>query len=135
MRNDLFNEKEVAGARSYLYRKHHFERPEGRCDNGGRWYPKGRDEEVMGNVRAPSRSYPWSYYKAAFTVKHCAALHGVDDKRVRRLVRLVGEPPVMQGQAPLKDWIENSLDTYAEVSVMEARTAPAVGNGRQVGRL
>lgn len=45
--------------------------PAGRSDNGGRWYPS--DEETCScckDIRSPSRSYPWSFFKHCNSKKH-----------------------------------------------------------------
>ena len=50
-------------------------KPQGRSDNGGRWYPSDDERcECCDGVREPSRSYPWSYYKDCFTLRHVKGL-------------------------------------------------------------
>jgi hypothetical protein len=41
----------------------------GRSDNAGRWYPRQDIAEYFGSIRSPSRAWPWSYAKAAQTLK------------------------------------------------------------------
>lgn len=45
--------------------------PSGNMDSGGRWYPS--DEETCScckDIRSPSRSYPWSFFKHCHSKKH-----------------------------------------------------------------
>lgn len=51
--------------------------PEGEFDGGGRWYPSEREDgdgDVTGEVRSPSRAWPWSYMHRARTRAHCRHL-------------------------------------------------------------
>lgn len=41
----------------------------GRFDNASRWYPDEEIAEYFRSIRSPSRAWPYSYYKAAFTKK------------------------------------------------------------------
>lgn len=41
----------------------------GSFDNVSRWYPSEDVAEYFQNLRAPSRAWPYSYYKACFTKK------------------------------------------------------------------
>jgi hypothetical protein len=76
----------VAAAVEYINRKRGLSRPDGRCDNGGRWYPSdAEDAGVSRRVRSPSRAWPWSYYKACFALPHIAELFGCDDMTALRL--------------------------------------------------
>lgn len=134
MANKLFNTNVIAAARSYLYRQGRIENPVGSYDKSGRWYPEGKDEEVMAPVRSPSRSFPYSYLKAALTIKHCAALRDADEKEVRRVLKLVGNPPPLQNRAQLQEWVTGALDQYALVPSLETTTSPAISQ-RVMGRL
>lgn len=55
----------------YNRRRDRLEHPEGHCDGAGRWYPAGKDKEVCGWAREPSRQWPWSYLKEACTLTAC----------------------------------------------------------------
>lgn len=41
----------------------------GRFDSASRWYPDEEAAEYFRSIRSPSRAWPYSYYKAAFTKK------------------------------------------------------------------
>ena len=89
--NHQFSTDVINATRTYLLRAQRIERPEGKADGAGRWYPAGRDAEVMADVRGPSVSFPLSYFTACQSIKHCAALHDADPKLVKRLAKLVRE--------------------------------------------
>lgn len=49
--------------------------PDGKFDNGGRWYPSESEKcECCGYVRSPSRAWPYSYLLHCRTRKHVANL-------------------------------------------------------------
>ena len=75
----------LKSAVKFLNRKNRNEDPEGEFDNGGRWYPEGKDAEVFDySHRSPSRAYPYSYLTACRTAEHCAKLYGADVHQVRK---------------------------------------------------
>jgi len=41
----------------------------GKTDNARRWYPMPEIAEYFRSIREPSRAWPWSYAKAALTIK------------------------------------------------------------------
>ena len=41
----------------------------GSFDSASRWYPAPEIAEYFRSIRSPSRAWPYSYYKAAFTKK------------------------------------------------------------------
>jgi hypothetical protein len=52
----------------YYYKTY---RPDGRSDNGGRWYPSDTEKcSCCDNIRSPSHAYPWSLYKHCYSMKH-----------------------------------------------------------------
>lgn len=57
-------------------RYHGRSRPEGQKDGGSRWYPSDREDGdgYTNAIRSPTRRWPWSYWKAAHSRKHLAAL-------------------------------------------------------------
>lgn len=67
-------------------RQARIDHPEGGTDNGGRWYPEGRDDIGMA-VRSPSRSYPWSYMLHCRSLDHCECLTGADHDDVLTIRR------------------------------------------------
>lgn len=65
--------------------------PEGKFDNGGRWYPS--DEEDCGVsrvIRSPSRSWPYSYLTACRTRKHVQAVAETQPELFRRKLAKIG---------------------------------------------
>lgn len=79
--------KAAAALQRYERRQARSEHPEGEFDKGGRWYPEGKDEEVMGAVRSPSRSFPHSYNLACRSLAHCERYEGADHQVVLTLKR------------------------------------------------
>lgn len=64
----------------YAGRKDRRIHPEGRFDNAGRWWPSD-DEDADSftlDVRTPSKSWPYSYMKAARSKRHIKALAEVN---------------------------------------------------------
>jgi hypothetical protein len=41
----------------------------GKTDNARRWTPAPEIADYFRSIRAPSRAWPWSYAKAALTIK------------------------------------------------------------------
>ena len=77
----------LPGYRLYLDREHGRERPDGRTDNGGRWYPAPCERRACCEcVRPPSRLWPWSLYAHAHSARHCSTLAGVEPRRLRGLL-------------------------------------------------
>ncbi|HEY8327492.1 MAG TPA: hypothetical protein VIO59_03470 [Rhodanobacter sp.] len=68
----------AAGLARYERRKAGDEFPEGRKDGAGRWYPSDAEngDDYTSHLRSPSRAWPWSLFKGAFTLDHCLALDG-----------------------------------------------------------
>lgn len=61
--------------------------PKGDCDSGGRWFPSV-DENADGftaSIRPPSRSWPYSYMRAACSRRHVEALADVNPGFLLRL--------------------------------------------------
>jgi hypothetical protein len=73
----------------YEARRDRLINPEGKFDNAGRWYPSAREDagDVIGQVRSPSRAYPYSYMQRARTRKHVAVLADVQPEYFAQLVR------------------------------------------------
>jgi hypothetical protein len=77
----------------YDRRQARIERPEGKSDNGGRWYAHGRDADALANVREPSRSWPLSQLKACASLAHCERYEDADHATVlavRRALKAKG---------------------------------------------
>lgn len=71
----------------YERRQARIEHPAGSFDKAKRWYPSGRDEEVIDAGRSPSRSYPNSYNAACRSLAHCERYDEADHQVVLRLKR------------------------------------------------
>ncbi len=76
----------VKALQRYERRQTRGENPEGRLD-GVRWYPLGRDAEVMTQVRAPSRAWPWSYRDACRSLAHCERFENAEHANVLEIKR------------------------------------------------
>jgi hypothetical protein len=76
----------VNALQRYERRQTRGENPEGRLD-GVRWYPRGRDAEVMTQVRAPSRAWPWSYRDACRSLAHCERFENAEHADVLEIKR------------------------------------------------
>lgn len=81
-------EKALKGAQLYIQRYSKQSYVEGSFDNAKRFYPEGRDMEVMrDDVRSPSRSWPYSYMRACTSKEHCARYFNADADAVGTIVR------------------------------------------------
>lgn len=79
--------KALAALIRYERRQSRKEHPAGSFDKAKRWYPAGRDEEVMLGGRSPTRSYPNSYNLACRSLAHCERYENADHEVVLRLKR------------------------------------------------
>lgn len=88
----------VAAAERYRRRRDRKEKPDGRFDRAGRWYPAAT-ENYSGQHRRPSRAWPLSLLLACRTIKHCARMHGVEEhlSEVRRRIREMDKAAKIQG--------------------------------------
>ena len=76
----------------YLDRQVGVSQPDGRNDKAGRWYPSDAEgRPCCDDIRSPSRRWPLSLFKHCKTLKHVAALYGVDVTELRRSVRKARE--------------------------------------------
>ncbi|MBH05161.1 MAG: hypothetical protein CMJ20_02450 [Phycisphaeraceae bacterium] len=48
--------------------------PSGKFDKGGRWFPCEANADLVGHIRSPSRSWPYSYLKACRSKKFVKAV-------------------------------------------------------------
>lgn len=94
--------------RKYHARQNRAEHPEGHSDNGGRWYPKGRDADVLDDsVRSPSRAWPWSYMQACRSLSHCERLCGADHAMVLAVRRVLKRAGLDESQPEhLRAWLD-----------------------------
>jgi hypothetical protein len=79
----------------YERRQARIEHPSGSFDKAKRWYPTGRDEEVIDAGRSPSRSYPNSYNAACRSLAHCERYEEADHQTVLRLKRKLKKAGVL----------------------------------------
>lgn len=77
----------LAALMRYERRQARTEYPAGGFDKAKRWYPAGRDEEVMDAGRSPTRSYPNSFNLACRSLAHCERYEGADHEVVLKLKR------------------------------------------------
>jgi hypothetical protein len=71
----------------HLARQQRWEHPEGKLGKGMKFFPSGKDLEVMRSVRPPTSKYPWSYNRACRALEHCARLEGIHDGDGLRVVK------------------------------------------------
>ncbi|TBV70621.1 hypothetical protein [Pseudoxanthomonas winnipegensis] len=71
----------------YIQRQKNFKLPKGKWV-GSRWYPSPEEDcGITDTIRAPSQNWPNSYFNAARTLKHCAALYGVSHDEAKRTLK------------------------------------------------
>ncbi|MES2999473.1 MAG: hypothetical protein V4787_02175 [Pseudomonadota bacterium] len=80
-----------------LRRKERLEHPEGKIDNGGRFY-LARNFDCCSGIRAPSRGYPWSEMVHGRSAVHVAHELGIGDRAsdVRRYSLLMKKHPELK---------------------------------------
>ncbi len=85
-------------------------RPDGSCDRGGRWYPTDSEDadNYTRRTRTPSRSWPWSYYKAAFSLRHCEGIAGADHDAVLA-VRRAGLAAAVELEADISSALVSAI--------------------------
>lgn len=97
-------DKTIEAAHAYLLRHHGYSKPQGKSDNGGRWYPND-------NERCPEcnrvRSRSWTIFKHCFTLNHVAASYGADPKEVRIIIKK--KLPILMGMSEAGDQIIATL--------------------------
>jgi len=72
-----YSDRLKQAAAEYIARQH-TKHPDGRSDNGGRWWPSDAEwQECCNKIRTPSRAWPWSLYKHCHTYGHIAHLFNV----------------------------------------------------------
>ena len=79
--------KAFAALTRYERRQTRTEHPAGSFDNAKRWYPSGRDGDVIDAGRSPSRAYPNSYNLACRSLAHCERYEEADHQVVLLLKR------------------------------------------------
>lgn len=113
---------------TYLARQDRTAHPDGKTDNGGRWYPS--DEErctCCDSVRGPSRAYPWSYMTHCRTITHIANLFGVEESALRKAVRVV-RPPKPAARTIVTRYKAVAVDSDgAFLSIFDGSTEYAIG--------
>jgi hypothetical protein len=94
-------------AAEYLKMQGRVLHPYGQRDGAGRWYPVEKERaSCCGNVRQPTRAYPWTLMTHCRTLKHVCTLHGQDIKKVRFLISDKGLPLLMGLNDP---WINRYI--------------------------
>jgi hypothetical protein len=64
-------------------RKARISNPDGKFDNGKRWYPAASERRgCCGYIRHPSRTYPYSLLVHCRTVEHVARLYDLDPEEI-----------------------------------------------------
>lgn len=66
-------------------RQNRLKRISGKSDKQGRWYPDETERrQCCGEIRSPSKAYPWSLFKHCCGVVHVANYYGVDVSALRK---------------------------------------------------
>ena len=87
-------------ARTYINRQSRREHPDGKFDNGGRWYPSETGRcECCDHVRYPSRRWPYSLMLHCRTAKHIANLYGVSARELKREAKRILNEENVESQA------------------------------------
>ena len=74
--------------REFVARRDRQTHPNGKFDNGGRWYPSDTErQECCRGIRSPSKAHPYSYMTHCRTLAHVAQLYGVDERELRGYAR------------------------------------------------
>lgn len=61
------------------------QRPSGKNDSGGRWYPSKEEEaSCCASIRSPSRNFPGSLFTHCRSIKHIACLFGISALNLKR---------------------------------------------------
>lgn len=72
--------------------------PEGKFDNGGRWYPSSEEQqECCGAIRSPSRAHPYSYLVHCRSLEHVAHRYGIPAKALRSRKAQDNKPAQREG--------------------------------------
>jgi hypothetical protein len=78
------NQKIQDAVKLYEDRQSRQQHPDGNFDNAGRWYPSADEKcSCCGEVRGPSRAYPYSYMVHCRTSKHIEQLMGIPAGSIR----------------------------------------------------
>lgn len=102
-------EPAMAALVRYERRQARIEHPSGSFDKAKRWYPTGRDEEVIDAGRSPSRSYPNSYNLACRSLAHCERYEDADHQVVLRLKRELKKAGVKAADASAMAVLRSAL--------------------------
>jgi hypothetical protein len=82
--NQKQNQKIQDAVKLYEDRQSRRQHPDGTFDNAGRWYPSAGEKcSCCGEVRGPSRSYPYSYMVHCRTSKHIEQLMDIPAGSIR----------------------------------------------------
>ncbi len=78
----------LKAAKEYIDRQNRNSHPNGKFDNGMRWFPANEEHRSCCNhIRYPSRAYPFSLNKHCRSIEHIANLYSVNTKDLRKAVK------------------------------------------------
>lgn len=81
---DVSRERVQAATAAFLARQRRTERPDGKFDGGGRWFPSATERQsCCANVRAPSRRFPYALLTHCRSLSHVSRLYQVDTVALR----------------------------------------------------
>jgi hypothetical protein len=104
--NKKQKQKVIEAAIEFNARQERQSHPEGRFDNGDRWYPSVDERcECCESIRSPSRGYPYSLMLHCRTAEHLANLFQVDVLLLRRAAKALkaGASPQNPDAIPVFD--------------------------------
>ncbi|HNY42107.1 MAG TPA: hypothetical protein PKJ41_17010 [Bryobacteraceae bacterium] len=124
-------EKVLRAAFKFLRRKHRIEHPDGKFDNGGRWYPAHSEPLDTGCFRSPSRRFKYSYLTACRSARHCAVIeHCADVTLVRRIaLRIEKSESIEQAIEAVRSALSAARRAKRKARAMlAASTPPAIAS-------
>jgi hypothetical protein len=98
----------------YVLRRDRIEHPKGKTDNGGRWYPSDPEERsLVGHLRRPSRSFPWSYMLGCRTLRHSCELERLESRKgALTMVRLLDK--ILEKARGKRELSQNAPETSSD---------------------
>jgi len=93
----------------YEKRQARLEHPEGSFDRAARWYPSGRDSQVISFVREPSRSFPNSYNLSCRSLAHCERYEDADHDIVLLMRRALKKNDMTASDDGAREYLQDLL--------------------------
>ena len=82
----------ITAAIRFLMRQSRKERPDGKTDRAGRFYPSESEKcDCCNGLSSPTRAYPMTLLSHCRTAKHVSRKYNVDTKAMREMVKFIEE--------------------------------------------